>query len=149
MANTRYDELVDMFFNKIKDTDFASLDENIATEIVIGYIDSACNQFQSCTQSLDRDDELQEFETKLDSNTKQMLVNYMVIEYLDSNYLRTSNALKTRLSSSDFHSLNLHNMLGKAMELRTMLKTENDQLAINRSYKNSPLFDIVKNRKKV
>lgn len=149
MANTRYDELVDIFFNKIKDTDFASLDENIATEIVIGYIDSACNQFQSCTQSLDRDDELQEFETKLDSNTKQMLVNYMVIEYLDSNYLRTSNALKTRLSSSDFHSLNLHNMLGKAMELRTMLKTENDQLAINRSYKNSSLFDIVKNRKKV
>jgi len=149
MANTTYKELADLFFNKIKDYDFASLDEKVATEIVIGYIDSACSQFQSCTQSLDRDDIMQEFEEEISSNNKQMLVNYMIIEYIDSNYLRTSQALKARLSSSDFKSLNLPQQLSKVMELRTLLKSENDQLAINKSYKDSKLFELVTNRKKV
>lgn len=149
MANTKYKELVSLFYNKIKDYDLASLPEETATEIAISYIDSACNQFQSCSQSLDRDDIMQEFETELSKDVKDTLVNYMVIEYIDSNYLKTSQALKARLSSSDFKSLNLPQQLSKVMELRSMLKSENDQLAINKSYKDSKLFDIVTNRKKV
>ena len=151
MANiTQYQELVDIFFNKIKDYDLANMDENIAAEIAIGYIDSACSQFQSCTQDLDnRDDELRQFGIKLSSTNKQMLVNYMCIEFLDSNFLRVSQALKSRLSTSDFHSLQNPQQLSKVMELRSMLKSENDQLAINKSYKDSKLFDLVTNRKKV
>ena len=149
MANTKYKELVSLFYNKIKDYDLASLPEETANEIAISYIDSACNQFQSCSQSLDRDDIMQEFETELNKDIKDTLVNYMVIEYIDSNYLKTSQALKARLSSSDFKSLNLPQQLSKVMELRSMLKSENDQLAINKSYKESKLFDIVTNRKKV
>ena len=149
MANTKYKELVSLFYNKIKDYDLASLPEETATEIAISYIDSACNQFQSCSQSLDRDDVMQEFETELSKDVKDTLVNYMVIEYIDSNYLKTSQALKSRLSSSDFKSLNLQQQLSKVMELRSMLKSENDQLAINKSYKDSKLFDIVTNRNKV
>ncbi len=151
MANTtQYQELVDIFFNKIKDYDLANMDENIATEIAIGYIDSACSQFQSCTQDLDnRDDELGQFGIKLSNTNKQMLVNYMCIEFLDSNFLRVSQALKSRLSTSDFHSLQNSQQLAKVIELRTMFKSENDQLAINKSYKNSKLFDLVTNRKKV
>ena len=149
MANTKYKELVSLFYNKIKDYDLASLPEETATEIAISYIDSACNQFQSCSQSLDRDDIMQEFETELNKDVKDTLVNYMVIEYIDSNYLKTSQALKARLSSSDFKSLNLPQQLSKVMELRSMLKSENDQLAINKSYKDSKLFDIVTNRNKV
>ena len=149
MANTKYKELVSLFYNKIKDYDLASLPEETATEIAISYIDSACNQFQSCSQSLDRDDIMQEFETELNKDVKDTLVNYMVIEYIDSNYLKTSQALKARLSSSDFKSLNLPQQLSKVMELRSMLKSENDQLAINKSYKDSKLFEIVTNRKKV
>ena len=40
-------------------------------------------------------------------------------------------------------------MLAKALEVRDVLKSENDQLAINKSYKDSKLFDIVTNRNKV
>lgn len=150
MANTQYQELVDIFFNKIKDYDLANMDENIATEIATSYIDSACSQFQSCTQDLDnRDDELGQFGLELSNANKQMLVNYMCIEFLDANFLRVSQALKSRLSTSDFHSLQNPQQLAKVMELRTMLKSENDQLAINKSYKNSKLFDLVTNRKKV
>lgn len=148
--NTQYQELVDIFFNKIKDYDLANMDESVATEIAIGYIDSACSQFQSCNQDLDnRDDELCQFGVQLSSTNKQMLANYMCIEFIDSNFLRVSQALKTRLSTSDFHSLQNPQMIAKVTELRNNLKHENDQLAINKSYRNSKLFDLVTNRKKV
>lgn len=150
MANTTYKELADAVFDKIKDMDFASIDEEVAYQIVIGYMRPAIVAFQSAKQNLsDRDDELEQFNFILTDETFIILVNYMVIEWLNANYILTSTALKSRLSTSDFHSLQLSNMLGKAMELRSMLKSENDQLAINKSYKNSKLFDLVTNRKKV
>ena len=151
MANTKYKELADRFFNKILDYNFANgMTEETAYEIAIGYIDSACNQFESCNQDLDeRDDVLQEFNFELTKNNQVMLVNYMVIEWLTSNYITTSTALKARLSSSDFYALGQKDMLAKALNVRDMLKSENDQLSINKSYETSELYDIVTNRKKV
>lgn len=150
MAKTTYRELADAVFNKIKDVDFASIDEEIAYQIVISYMRPAIVAFQSAKQNLsDRDDVLEQFNFLLNDDTFIILVNYMVIEWLNANFILTSSALKARLSSSDFHSLNLHNHLGKALELRSVLKSENDQLAINKSYKGSKLFDLVTNRKKV
>lgn len=150
MANTTYSSLASAFFNKIKDYDFLQLDEKYAMDIAISYISPACNMFQSCNQDLDdRDDIMKEFNYSLSPSNFNTLVNYMCIEYIDSNYLRTTMSLKSRLSSSDFKSLNLQQQLSKVMELRSMLKSENDQLAINKSYKDSKLFEIVANRKKV
>lgn len=150
MANTTYRELADAVFLKIKDHSFCEMSEDIAYEIVIGYMRPAIVVFQSAKQDLsDRDDTLQEFNCVLSDETFVLLVNYMVLEWLDANYIKTSAALKSRLSSSDFHSLNLDRQLAKAMELHNTLKSENDQLAINKSYKDSKLFDLVANRKKV
>ena len=150
MMCTSYKELADTVFLKIKDLDLAQLPEDIAYQIVKGYIKPACIAFQSCNnQDLsDRDDEFKQFNIKLSDESFVILVNYMIIEWLTSNFILTTNALKTRLSSSDFHSLNLHNQLSKAIELRDYLKTENDQLAINKSYKDSEIFDLVVNRRK-
>lgn len=126
------------------------MDENTATSIVLSYIPKACIMFESCNQNLeDRDDELQQFNFQLDKTNFEILCNFMLISYLDTEHICTNQMLKSRLSSSDFKSLNLPQQLSKVMELRTMLKSENDQLAINKSYKNSKLFDLVTNRKKV
>ena len=148
MANTTYRELADALFDKIKDYTFSQLDESTAYEIVVNYIRPASVRFENCKQDLsDRDDKKQEFNFTLTDESFVILVNYMVIEWLESNYILTANALKARLSPSDFHSLNLHNQLSKAIELRNILKKESDQIAINRSFKNSKLFDVL--RKKV
>ncbi len=150
MEPTEYKELADAVFDKIKDIDFANMDEDTAYQIVISYMRPAIVAFQSAKQELsDRDDKLKQFNFRLSDETFVILVNYMIIEWLTSNFILTSNALKARLSSSDFHSLNLHNQLAKATELRSALKAENDQLAINKSYKDSRLFDLVSKRKKV
>ena len=151
MANTTYKELADYVFRKIKDSDFAQMiSEQIAYDIVIGYLRSAIVMFDNCKQDLsDRDDILQEFNYTLNDDTFIILCNYMVIEWLTSEFILTRQNLKARLSTSDYHKIDTKDMLGKAMELRSMLKSENDQLAINKSYKDSKLFEIVTNRKKV
>ena len=151
MANTTYKELADYVFRKIKDTNFAEMiSEQIAYDIVIGYLRSAIVMFDNCKQDLsDRDDILQEFNYTLNDDTFIILCNYMVIEWLTSEFILTRQNLKARLSTSDYHKIDTKDMLGKALELRSMLKSENDQLAINKSYKDSKLFDIVTNRKKV
>ena len=151
MANTTYKELADYVFRKIKDSDFAQMiNEEIAYDIVIGYLRTAIVMFDNCKQDLsDRDDILQEFNYTLNDDTFIILCNYMVIEWLTSEFILTRQNLKARLSTSDYHKIDTKDMLGKAMELRSMLKSENDQLAINKSYKDSKLFDIVTNRNKV
>lgn len=149
MTCTSYKELADSVFSKIKDLDLSQFPEDLAYQIVKGYIRPACVKFQSCNyQDLsDRDDELEQFNFLLSDTNFEILSEYMIVEWLDSQILSTNN-LKARLSSSDFKSLNLHNQLSKLMELRSMYKSENDQLAINKSYKNSKLFDLVTGRKR-
>lgn len=150
MIYTTYKELADAVFLKIKDLDLANLPEDIAYQIVKSYIKPACVAFQSCSSQdlTDRDDELEQFNFKLSDDNFEIITEYMVVKWLDSQILTTTN-LKSRLTSSDFKSLNLHNQLSKLMELRSMYKSENDQLAINKSYKNSKLFDLVTGRKKI
>jgi len=150
MGNTTFKELADSVFLKIKDIDLANLPEDIAYQIVKGYVRPACVQFQSCNdQDLsDRDDGLEEFNFHLTDTNFELLSNYMVVSWLDSQILTTNN-LRSRLTSSDFKSLNLHNQLSKLIELRTMLKSENDQLAINRSYLNSSIYDIATKKPKM
>lgn len=148
--NTRYEDLANAVFEKIKDVDLCAMSEATAYDIVIGYMKSAIVQFQSCKEDLsDRDDETRTFNFRLREDTFAILVNYMVICWLDANFILTTQSLKSRLTSSDFHSLQLSNQLGKAIELRDMLKSENDQLAINKSYSDSEIFDIVTKRGRV
>ena len=150
MANTTYRELADLVFRKIKDRQFCEFSEEDAYDIVIGYLRTAIVNFQSCKQDLSkRDDELGQFDFCLTDNTFVILCNYMIIEWLTSEFILTRESLKARMSTADYHKIDTKDMLTKSKELRKELITENNQLAINKSYINSKLFDLVANRKKV
>lgn len=150
MNNTTYKELADSLFNKFKSYDFLEMDEDTAYQIVINYIRPAIVKFQSCKQDLsNRDDLLAQFNLVLTDDTFELLVNYMVIEWLTSNYILTWDALKSSLTSSDFKKIDTKDMLTKTMELRKTLMEENNQLGINKSYRNSDIFEMCKKRKRV
>lgn len=150
MNTTTYQELAGSLFNKIKSYDFLEMDEDTAYQIVINYIRPAIVKFQSCKQELsNRDDVLAQFNFVLTDDTFEILVNYMVIEWLTSNYILTWDALKSSLTSSDFKKIDTKDMLTKTMELRKTLMDENNQIGINKSYRNSDIFEMCKNRKRV
>lgn len=147
--NTKYRDLCDSVFSKIKDYGLAGLDKNTAFGIILEYLNPAILMFSGCTQDLDdRDDELGEFNMVLTNKNFQILSNYMVICYLDANYIRTGEMLKSHLSSTDFHKYDNKDTLGKVKEIREMYKEENDQLMINYSYPSSSFFEAVVNRGK-
>lgn len=126
------------------------MNEDTAYQIVINYIRPAIVKFQSCKQDLsNRDDVLAQFNFTLTDDTFEILVNYMVIEWLTSNYILTWDALKSSLTSSDFKKIDTKDMLTKTMELRKTLMDENNQIGINKSYRNSNIFEMCKNRKRV
>ena len=147
--NTTYQELCGSVFSKIKDYGLAGLDKDIAFSIILEYLNPAILMFSGCAQDLDdRDDELGEFNIVLTNKNFQILSNYMVICYLDANYIRTGEMLKSHLSSTDFHKYDNKDTLGKVKEIREMYKEENDQLMINYSYPSSSIFDAVLKRGK-
>ena len=149
-SNTTYYDLCDSVFEKIKDYGLSNLDKDTAFNIILEYLKPAIVMFSGCTQDLsDIDDELGEFNFQLTNRNFQILSNYMVICYLDANYIRTGEMLRSHLSSTDFHKYDNKDTLGKVKEIREMYKNENDQLMINYSYPSSSIFDAVVNRRKI
>ena len=146
---TTYHDLCDSILKKIKDYGLAGLDESMAFEIIQDYLDPAVLMFEGCDQDLtDRDDKAQSFNISLTQRNFEILSNYMCICYLDANFIRTSEMLKSHLSSTDFHKYDNKDTLGKVKEVREMYKKENDQAMINYSYHRSPLFESILNRGK-
>lgn len=52
----------------------------------------------------------------------------MLLEYIDSTYIRTSTLLKVNLSSTDFNAFSSANMLSKLMDMRNTYLSENEAL---------------------
>lgn len=141
MENTLYKDLYNNSYTKIKMYDLALLPESDADEIMFDTIRPSIVKFRGCKQDLkDRDDVLMLFNFKMLDENFEILTNYMIIEYLTSNFILTQSALKAQMSNSDFHKYDNKDMLGKAIELRNILKKENDQLMIDYSFESSTLF---------
>ena len=147
LHKTTYYELCDSVFSKIKDYGLANLDKPTAFNIISEYLRPAILMFSGCHVDLsDRDDELGEFNFELSDRDFEILSNYMVICYLDANYIRTGEMLKSHLSSTDFHKYDNKDVLGKVKETRQMYKDENDRLMIDYSYPLSSIFKSVETR---
>lgn len=131
---TTYKELYNSVYSKIKDYDFCEMLESEADAILHDYIRPAILKFEDCSQDLtDRDDEAEQFNTDLTDINFEILSNFMVVEYLDATYIRTTMMLKAYMSTSDFHKYDNKDVLGKVIEVRDMYKRENKQLMINYS----------------
>jgi hypothetical protein len=145
LANTSYTVLFNGVYSKIKSYDFVNMSQEEANSILFDYIRPACVKFKPCKQNLrDRDDILQTFNIELADETIEILINFMIIEYLDANYIRTPLALKANLSSTDFYKYDNKDVLGKVIEVRKMYDKENIQLMNNYSYVDSKLFNMTR-----
>ena len=76
----------------------------------------------------DRDDIVQRFNVELSDIEIEILSNYLLIEYIDSEYVRTPSLLKVQLPSSDFKVFSPANFLDKLMAMHKTYVTENETL---------------------
>lgn len=141
---TTYQELYDSLLSKIKSYDFVSLPDYEVYQIIYDYIRPAIVKYTNCKKDLsDRDNILEQFNFKLTDTELEVLVKYMLVEWLEANYINTPMVLKSQLTSKEFNATRNVEVLDKVIMLRNKYLQENKQLAGINSYKDSELFNII------
>ena len=76
----------------------------------------------------DRDDILEQFNMELLDEEIEIISNFMLLEYIDANCIRTPSLLKVNLSSSDFNAFSPANFLDKLLLMHETYRKENETL---------------------
>lgn len=126
---TSYEALYANLLPKFQSYDIPLMDEEEVKEYLHDYLIPAVSRFHVCRKNLnDRDDNYETFNCDLSNVEIEILSNFMLLEYLDSNYVRIPTLLKVNLSSSDFNSYSPANMLDKLMAMHSTYLKENETL---------------------
>lgn len=127
--STPYERLYEGFLPKLQSYDIYEMTEDDVRDSLHDYLLSAIPKFHVCRKDLNnRDDLLQRFNSDLSDMEIDILVNYMLLEYIDATYVRVPTLLKVNLSSTDFNAFSPANMLSKLTEMQKRFLTENETL---------------------
>ena len=126
---TPYEKIYANLLPKFRDYDIPLMSEEEVKETLQDYILPAIARFHICYKDLsDRDDSLEQFNITLNDMELEILSNYVLLEYLDSKYIRTQVVLKATLSSKDFNAFSNANHLSKLLDMHKTFLIENETL---------------------
>lgn len=126
---TPYERIYESFLPKLQSYEIPAMTVDEVKDCLHDYLIFAIPKFHVCRKDLnDRDDILQRFNSDLSDIEIEILSNYMLLEYIDSTYVRTPTLLKVNLSSSDFNAFSPANMLSKLTEMQKRYLSENETL---------------------
>ena len=126
---TSFDRIYDNVLPKFRSWEIPLMSEDEVRECLHDYLVPAITRFHVCRKDLsDRNDEIGEFNVELSDIEVEILGNFLLIEYLDSTYIRTPTLLKSSLSSTDFNSFSSANMLDKLMAMHKTYLSEHESL---------------------
>lgn len=128
---TSYEALYDRVLIKFRDWDIPQMSEEEVKELLHDYLVPAVAKFHVCRKDLnDRDDIIERFNCELSEIEMDIISNYMLIEYIDSTYIRTPSLLKVTMGSTDFKTYSSANMLDKLTAMRKAYVAENESLVM-------------------
>lgn len=155
--STPYEKIYENLLPKFRSYEIPMMTVEEVKENLHDYLVPAIARFHVCKKDLnDRDDILERFNCDLSDMELEIFSNYMLLEYIDSTYIRTSTLLKVNLSSTDFNAFSPANFLDKLIAMHKEYLSENEALlsryawlgykdgkiSIDSGYKkNKPLFD--------
>ena len=126
---TSYEKLYENLLPKFRSYEIPLMSTEEVKDFLHDFIIPAISRFHVCHKDLnDRDDILQRFNVELSDIEIEILSNYLLIEYIDSEYIRTPTLLKVQLPSSDFRVFSPANFLDKLVAMRTTYTKENETL---------------------
>lgn len=126
---TSYEKLYENLLPKFRSYEIPLMSTEEVKDYLHDFLIPAVSRFHVCRRDLnDRDDIIQQFNMDLSDIEIEILSNYLLIEYIDSEYIRTPTLLKVQLPSSDFKVFSPANFLDKLMAMRTTYTKENETL---------------------
>lgn len=126
---TPYEKLYENLLPKFRSYEIPLMSAEQVKDYLHDFLIPAISRFHVCRKDLtDRNDILQRFNVDLSDIEIEILSNYLLIEYIDSEYIRTPSLLKTHLPSSDFKVFSPANFLEKLMAMHKTYVSENETL---------------------
>ena len=126
---TPYEKLYDNLLPKFRSYEIPLMTVEQVKDFLHDYLIPAISRFHVCRKDLnDRDDFVQRFNVELSNIEIEILSNYLLIEYIDAEYIRTPSLLKVQLPSSDFKVFSPANFLDKLMAMHKTYVSENETL---------------------
>ena len=126
---TPYEKLYENLLPKFRSYEIPLMSTEEVKDYLHDFLIPAISRFHVCRKNLnDRDDILQRFNIELADIEIEILSNYMLIEYIDSEYVRVPSLLKVQLPSNDFKYYSPANHLDKLMAMHEKYKSENETL---------------------
>ena len=126
---TSYEKLYENLLPKFRSYEIPLMSTEEVKDYLHDFLIPAVSRFHVCRKNLnDRDDILQRFNIDLSDIEIEILSNYLLIEYIDSEYIRVPSLLKISLPSSDFKAFSKANMVEKLVAMRTRYLIENETL---------------------
>ena len=126
---TPYEKLYENLLPKFRSYEIPLMSTEQVKDYLHDFIVPATSRFHVCRKDLtDRDDVLQRFNVDLSDIEIEILSNYLLIEYIDSEYIRVPSLLKVQLPSNDFKVFSPANFLEKLMEMHKTYVIENETL---------------------
>ena len=126
---TPYEKLYENLLPKFRSYDIPLMSVDEVKDYLHDFLIPAISRFHVCRKDLnDRDDILQRFNVELSDVEIEILSNFLLIEYIDSEYIRVPSLLKVQLPSSDFKVFSPANMIDKLMAMHKTYVKENETL---------------------
>lgn len=126
---TSYEKLYENLLPKFRSYEIPLMSTEEVKDYLHDFLIPAISRFHVCRKDLnDRDDILQRFNIDLSDIEVEILSNYLLIEYIDSEYIRTPTLLKVQLPSNDFKVFSPANFLDKLVAMHKTYVTENETL---------------------
>lgn len=126
---TPYEKIYANLLPKFKDYDIPLMTVEEVKDMLQDFIVPAIARFHACYQDLsDRDDDNECFNINLTDMELEIMSNYVLLEYLDSTYIRVPSLLKVHYSSKDFNAFSNANHLDKLIDMHATFLTENETL---------------------
>jgi len=126
---TPYEKLYENLLPKFRSYEIPLMSTEEVKDFLHDFLIPAVSRFHVCRKDLNnRDDIIQRFNVDLSDIEIEILSNYLLIEYMDSEYIRTPSLLKVQLPSSDFKVFSPANFLDKLMAMHKTYKSENETL---------------------
>ena len=126
---TSYEKIYENLLPKFRSYEIPLMSTEDVKDFLHDFLIPAISRFHVCRKDLsDRDDILQRFNVDLSDIEVEILSNYLLIEYIDSEYIRVPTVLKVSLPSSDFKAFSPANFLDKLMAMHKTYVTENETL---------------------
>ena len=126
---TPYERLYENLLPKFRSYEIPLMSTEEVKDFLHDFIIPAISRFHVCRKDLnDRDYILQRFNVELSDIEIEILSNYLLIELMDSEYIRTPSLLKVQLPSSDFKVFSPANFLDKLMAMHKAFVSDNETL---------------------